>query len=429
MTGPESPEGTPRPHAWRPVLYLAMAVLAAGGLLAGLLLVRRPHRPAPAAPVQVASAPSSIAPVPAPANAPAVMTAAPRILSWEGISVRPYRGKYRGDYPAQRAAAGLERDLADAIKDLKDGAGLYPTAADRIAFEPRDTSECAFKGPYGIEGPREGPLLVAVPIEPLMLNWYPPRRVLAAALAEAVLTREAPGFATAPPWLRHGMALHLSKLGEFVERRQVLEDQDSPILQIGPLAESGASSWVNGYWAFRSLVGRRGDAAVTGLADALRFHPDWREALRGSGEPPEGFESAYRAWAAAHARHLAANREEFLDMVGLLRREREGEALPRLEAFVRENPLDLYAGDARYFHAYALYRTGEYDKALREFTDLLNNAPYSTSLQGKAHFFLGRCYQVLNYPPLAQEQYTIARTDPGSALLGQLASGRLQEVQ
>jgi tetratricopeptide (TPR) repeat protein len=344
--------------------------------------------------------------------------------------VKPYRGKFQGEYPIQKATSALERDLMDAIKDLKDNFGLFPTAADRVVFEPRDTSECAFKGPYGIEaGAAGGPMRVDIPMEPLVLGWYPARRVMAAALAEAVLTREAPGYASAPPWLRHGLALHLSRFGEFVERRYLLQSADSPLHKVRALEEAGDDSWTAGYWALRSLAGRRGDAGVKALADALRQKADWREALRSAGETPEQMDSTYRTWAKAHLRDITANREEFLDMVGLLRREREKEVLPRFEAFTREHPLDLYAGDSRYYHAYALYRTGAYDLAVRAFTDLLFNDPTSTSMQGKAHFFLGRCYQILNYPPLAEEQYLLARADPGSALLAQLATARLEEVR
>jgi TolA-binding protein len=225
------------------------------------------------------------------------------------------------------------------------------------------------------------------------------------------------------------MALYLSRFGEFVERRALLEEEGPVLRKVRSLAESGDDAWVMGYWAFRSQAGRRGEASVTALADALRFAPDWSQALRSAGEEPAAFESAARSWATAHLRGLCANREEFLDMVGLLRREEEGLALRRLDAFVRERPLDIYAGDARYFHAYALYRTGEYDRAIRAFTDLLHNAPYSTTKQGKAHFFMGRCYQVLRYAPLAQEQYQLSRMDPGSPLLTQMAEARLEEVR
>lgn len=344
--------------------------------------------------------------------------------------MRPYRGKFAGDYAVQKVTAGLEQDLMDALKDLKDGTGLFPTAADRVTFEPRDTSECSFRGPYGVEGGEaEGTFRVVMAVEPLVLQWYPSRKLLASALAEAILTREAPGFADSPPWLRHGMALYLSRFGEFVERRALLEAEGPALRKVRPLAESGDDPWVMGYWAFRSLAGRRGEAAVTAFADALRFAPDWPQALRATGEEPAALESSARMWSSAHLRDLCANREEFLDMVSLLRREEEGAALSRLDAFVRERPLDLYAGDARYFHAYALYRKGEYDRAIRAFTDLLHNAPHSTTKQGKAHFFLGRCYQALRYAPLAQEQYQLARMDPGSPLLAQMAAARLEEVR
>jgi TolA-binding protein len=118
-----------------------------------------------------------------------------------------------------------------------------------------------------------------------------------------------------------------------------------------------------------------------------------------------------------------------LDAVALLRLQKESQAMPVLEALVRNRPLDVYAGDAKYFLNYARFREGDYEEAINGFTDLLVNAPGSTTWQGKAHYFLGRSYQLSGYWPLAIREFMLASLEPDSATLRKLARQRLAEVE
>ena len=427
-------------------LKMALVILAAGALLAvvAIVLARsfypqlssfwREDAPLPRGPV-VQNAPvdaPSVKPATAAIPPPAPEAEAPRELSWRGLEFRPYSGKSARLYGTKKLLAEAEQNLIDSVKELKDGSGLFPSASNRVSFIYRDFSDCDFRGPYRVTlNPGAGggtpAATVEIPIEPQVLEWYPPRKLISSALVEAILSQEAPGYKSAPAWLRHGLALYFSGLGPLVEQRELLLMDSQPISKSVPLEESGDDSWVVGYWAVRALAGKKGPEGVKSVVDNLRFSGDLGKAFEAVGETRESVQVGYRSWVKGYLSEAGANRDAYLDMVGLLRREEDPAALKAVQIFLREHPVDLYAGDCRYYLGYSLYRLGRYDEAIRAFTDLLMNYPHSTTKQGKAHFFMGRCYHTLNYKPLAEEQYRLAAIDPSSHLLSRMAAGRLKE--
>jgi len=416
---------------WRFLFFLLLGLLALGALLGALawknradlarLVVEEPEAPRP----RPARPEPAVPPAPA---VPAPAVPAPRSLSWEGLRVRPYEGRLAADIEAMRRMGDLDQLLLDAVKDLKDGPGLFPSASDRAEFVPLDYAACTFREPFALRPAPGGGARVEFAAEPVVLGWWPARALLAAALCRVILEKEAPGFAAAPEWFKAGAVLHLTDLGEVYETRQLLESQKPPLQRVGPLADGLPETWLCGYWAFEAFRARRGDAAVKAVLGAMRTG-DWRAGLQAGGESPEEFERGYRAWVVSYLKDRTAGREAFLDAVTLLRRRREAEAAPLLAAFVKERPLDLYAGEARYYLAYARYRLGEYDEAARGFADLLVNAPQTTSFQSKAHFFAGRCYQLQGYGPMASPEYAIAAFEPANPLLVRLAQQRLESLQ
>jgi|WetSurMetagenome_2_1015567.scaffolds.fasta_scaffold17641_4 TolA-binding protein len=352
-----------------------------------------------------------------------------KVLSWDGLSVRPCTAEIRLDPLVRPVLGRLDQTLLDAVKDLKDASGLFPVSDDRVVFEPISRKEASFKEPYAVLQEREG-VRVELPMEPIVLDWWPARTVMASALAEAVLIQAAPRYAEAPSWLRHGMALYLSKFGDAFAARTILESSLPPPQLVRALDEAGNLAWTDGYWAVRALSARSGDEAVKRWAQEMFEGRPWAEALQtAAGETRQDFEAKYRSWTTAQLRDLCANRQDLTEAVALLRLQRESEAIPGLEAFVRNRPLDLYAGDARYYLGYARFREGDYREATNGLTDLLVNAPASTTMQGKAHYFLGRCYQLSGYRPLAVKEYMAAAIDPDSPLLQRLAREHLAEVQ
>jgi tetratricopeptide (TPR) repeat protein len=226
------------------------------------------------------------------------------------------------------------------------------------------------------------------------------------------------------------MALHLSGFGATYARRALLESDRPPLQLVRPVAEAGDLAWLDGYFAVRALSARKGNEAVLAWADAMRSGKGWEEALQAAASESFGsFDEQYRAWTTAPLKELSANRQVYLDAIGLLRHQKEPEAVPILEAFVAERPLDLYAGNARYYLYYAKYRLGEYEPAIDGFTDLLVNASATTTFQSKAHYFLGRSYQLAGYAPVAAGEYRTAGLEPDNPLLIKLVQQRLKEVQ
>lgn len=424
---------------WRRGLLITLTAAALCAAITGAILygLRRDLWPRSAAP----SDPRGLArkvPLGAMGSPPPQAPAAPeaparppraKIVSWEGLSVEPCVSDLRMDLMARRTLDHLDQDLLDAVKDLKDASGLFPVSENRVAIVPVARGEMAFREAYATSLAKNT-ARVQLPLEPLVLGWWPIRSALASALAEAILLQDVPRYAEAPRWLKHGIALHLSRFGQEYADRALLETPLAPPQLVRPLDEAGDLAWLDGYWAVKALSARSGDEAVKRWVQGMFEGLTWKEALQSAaGETPQAFEEKYRAWTAAYLRDRCANRQELLDAVALLRLQKESQALPALDTLVRNRPLDLYAGNAKYFLNYARFREGDYREAINGFTDLLVNAPASTSWQGKAHYFLGRSYQLSGYWPLAIKEFMLASLDPDSALLRKLAKERLAEVE
>jgi len=373
--------------------------------------------------------PVRTAPTPNPSAAQAPQEAAPRTLSLDGLRVERYAGEQAQNPALHKSLQSLEADFLDSVKDLKDGCGLYPTAADKVVLVPRPKSECLFPEAFQVTL-QDGGARLEVPVEPLALGWWDTRQLLAAGLAASILLQEARPYAQAPSWVRYGLALELSGLGKTYAQRVLLESDKPPLQLVRPLSEAGDFAWPDGYWAVRALSARKGNEAVLAWIEGMRSGKAWDEALLAASlESLDVFDEQYRAWSTAHLKELTANRQVYLDAVNLLREQKEQQAVPLLDAFVAGYPLDLYAGNARYFLNYARFRLGEYEPAIDGFTDLVNNASATTDFQGKAHYFLGRAYQLAGYSPVAAGEFRTASLEPENSLLVKLAQQRLKETQ
>jgi hypothetical protein len=385
----------------------------------------RPEPETPSRRVPPSRAPSnepSLPPAPAP-------PAGPRVLSLEGLKIDSSAGDLASEPPVRRTVEQMESDLTGAVKDLKDACGLYPTASDKIRVTLLPKADCLFSEAFQVSL-AEGGARLDLPLEPLVLKWWTPRQALAAGLAASILLQEMPRYDQAPSWLRYGLALHLSGLGETLARRTILQSERPPLQLVRPLSEAGDLTWVDGYWAVKAFSARRGNETVLAWIEGLRADMPWEEALKTcGGETFREFDAKYQEWAQAYLKGSCVNRQDFLDAVALLRRQREQEALPLLTAMVAENPLDLYSGDARYFLNYARYRQGDYEAAIDGFSDLLTNHAPTTSYQGKAHYFLARSYQLAGYAPVSAAEYLLAALEPDNPLLVKLAQQRLKEIE
>jgi len=406
----------------------AAVVLAGAGLLAGILLWRDDLRwlAAPEPPA-VRFRPPIRTPAPPPLPSEPSPPPVPRVLSVKGLTVQPCPPPLGAVPEVRRTLETLDEDLAGAVKDLKDGAGLFPAAENTFDVLPRPAAACAFAEPFEVR--RQGGRWVAeVPTEPLVLGWWERRSLLTAALAWALLGQEVPAFSEAPLWFRAGASLHLGGFAQAYLSRRILESE-APLLLAGPL-EGEEGAWTKGVLALEALEARKGPRALRRWINLLHAgRPFWEALAEAAGESREAFEEGYRTFGAERLKALTASRGEFQEAVALLRQGKDGAALERLRAFVEERPLDLYAGDAAYYLNYARVRRGAYREAVLGFTDLLVNRPASTHLQGKAHYFLGRAYQLDGYGPLALAEYRLAALSPDSELLRKAAAQRRKELE
>lgn len=383
------------------------------------LTPRTPKKPAPAAPAEIPPAVEA-KPSPAPGKKP---------LSIENIRILPYEGKQGGFLPVINAVSGLDGSLSSAARILGAGGSVFPTAGDRIEIVPVDASRVSPDAPYETARGTDGtPARVLVPVEPLALKFYPSDELLSAALADSILSSRSRAFADSPEFIRRGLALYVSGFGDYFEKRFILITDRDPSQMVLPLTDTSSFAWADGYWAMKALRDLRGDEGVASLISGLTAGKDWKEALgSASGGTFDDFQDHYRKFAVNYLSVLTVNRQKFKKAVGLLRELDEKEGRIQLNDFARNLPTDLYAGDARYYLCYSEYRLGNSQKAIDGLLDLLNNSPYSTASQGKAHYFLGRSYELKGFRSLALMEYRLACLEDNE-LLRKACGLRLKEM-
>ncbi|HQO21353.1 MAG TPA: hypothetical protein PLA03_13515, partial [Acidobacteriota bacterium] len=324
--------------------------------------------------------------------------------------------------------SGLSNSLSSSARLLGAGGSAFPSAEDRIEIVPVDSGRLSAPAPYEvIPGAKGAPYRILVPVEQLALRHYPTEELVASALAEAIMTSRSRSFAEAPEFLRHGLALYLSGFGDYYERRFILlTDRDAPQMVL-PLSDTSSYAWANGFLAIKALRDGRGAEGVTFLADALENGEGWKPTLESAcGGSFDAFQDVYRAYALNYLSSVMANRPAFRKAVQPLREISEKEAYAALRDFVKNHPSDLYAGEARYYTHYAEYRLGRTREAIDGFLDLLNNAPFTTASQGKAHYFLGRSYEARKFGALALTEYRLCELDDNH-LLKEAVKKRLKE--
>ncbi|HNQ77939.1 MAG TPA: hypothetical protein PKJ37_07960 [Acidobacteriota bacterium] len=372
--------------------------------------------------------PEPHAPLPQPVKVPAPPVS--RTLSIENIRVLPYEGVNGGFLPVINGVSGLSNSLSSSARLLGAGGLAFPSAEDRIEIVPVDSGRLSSPAPYEVvQGVNGAPSRILVPVEQLALRHYPSEELLASALAETIMTRRSRSFAEAPEFLRHGLALYLSGFGDYYERRFILlTDREAPQMVL-PLSDTSSYAWADGFWAIRALRDQRGAESVRLLVNSLEGGESWKPALESAcGTSFDAFQDAYRAFVLNYLSSVMANRPAFKKAVRPLRETNEKEAYAALLDFVRNHPSDLYAGEARYYTHYAEYRLGKAREAIDGFLDLLNNAPFTTASQGKAHYFLGRSYELRKYGTLALIEYRLASLED-NGLLGKAVDKRLKELE
>ncbi len=366
--------------------------------------------------------------IPPPVKVPAAPVK--RALSIENIRVLPYEGANGGFLPVINGVSGLSNAVSSSSRMLGAGNLVFPTSEDRIEILPVDSSRMSSPAPYEVVRVEEGsPARVLIPVEQLALRYYPTEELLASAMAEAIMTKRSRSFADSPEFLRHGLALYLSGFGDSFERRFILlSDREAPQMVL-PLSDTSSFAWADGLWAMRALRDARGEEGMGSFVNLIMEGREWRAALDSSfGKGFDAFQDVYRTFAVNYLSSLMVNRPAFRKAVQPLRETDEPEAYPALRSFVKDHPTDLYSGEARYYMHYAEYRLGKTREAIDGFLDLLNNDPHSTASQGKAHYFLGRAYEIRKYATLALIEYRLGSLEDND-LLKKAVDKRLKEME
>ncbi len=96
--------------------------------------------------------------------------------------------------------------------------------------------------------------------------------------------------------------------------------------------------------------------------------------------------------------------------------------------FRQEPSFRSLRGRGPLLHSLRGIQAGKAREAIDGFLDLLNNAPFTTASQGKAHYFLGRSYELRKYGTLALIEYRLASLED-NGLLGKAVDKRLKELE
>jgi TolA-binding protein len=351
-------------------------------------------------------------------------------VSIENIRFLPYEGESRTFLPVINSISGLESSLPAAIKILGGKNSALPTKEDAIDFVPVDWTRISSEdAPYQvvIQG-NENPVRILLPVEPVSLKYYPLEELTAAALVEALLTKRSRGFADSPEFLKHGISLYISGFGDYYEKRFILKNDREPERMILPLNDNSAFGWANGFWAVKSLRDKKGEEGVTSLLEKLSSGMDYKTAIESTfGSDFNSFQDYYKNYSLTYIASLTENRQTFRKALLLLRELKEEESRALLLDFTKNHPTDIYSGEASYYLNYSYYRLGDYKKANDGFLDLLNNRPFSTASQGKAHYFLGRSYELKGFKTLAVIEYRLSCLEEND-LLRKAAEMRLKEL-
>jgi hypothetical protein len=351
-------------------------------------------------------------------------------VSIENIRILPYEGRQMGFLPVINAVSGLESSLSTSIRILSAKSAVLPSKEDRLDFVPVDSAKLSVDAPYEVVLDGGGSSVkILIPIEALTLRFYPADELIASALVEALLAKQSRAFADSPDFLRHGLALYISGFGDYYEKRFLIRADREPAQMALPLSDSSSSAWADGFWALKALRDKRGDDGVATLLNEIVDGKEYKGALeKAFGADFNAFQDHYKAFSLNYLSVIMTNRPLFKKAVLLLRELKEEECYPILLDFTKNHPTDLYAGEASYYLSYADYRLGNSQKAIDGFLDLLNNRPYSMVSQGKAHYFLGRCYDLKRFRSLAVIEYRLGNLED-SDLLKKASDMRLKELE
>lgn len=349
-------------------------------------------------------------------------------LSIEKISVLPYEGKSADFLPLINANASVETSITTAVKILEESCGIFPTKEDDIKVVLTDSKNITKGYPYDVEENSDGSFTVSLSLQKVLFNSIPVYELVASGIAESLLIKNHKNFIKFPRFFRFGLSASLSGLNKYVEKQEVLEiERDG-----GNFAFSASSETqrpvLNGIFLVDFLTENCGSGAPKDLLPYFSEETDFLKFLEKSAKFSFGeIEQNYIRYSKNRYSSFTKLTPHFISIVAQLRNLKEDETLPLLQEFLRTNPTDIHYGEGLYYLGYINYRLGNYSEAEKVFSDLLVNHSYETISHGKAHFFLGRCYQLRGYSSMAIPEYRYALLDENE-LLKKVAEKNIKEM-
>jgi len=348
-------------------------------------------------------------------------------LSIEIISVLPYEGKSADFIPVIKANSSVETSITTAVKILEERSSLFPTKEDEIEIKLTESKNISKGYPYDVVENSDGSFTIYLSLQKVLYNSIPVYELVASGIAESLLTKNNKNFIKFPRFFRFGISASLSGLNKYIEKQEILEIERDGSLSFSASSET-SHPILNGIYLVDFLVENCAGESPKDLLPYFVEETDFIKFLEKSTKFSFGeIEQNYIRYSKNRYSSFTKLTPHFLSIVAQLRNLKEEETLPLLQEFLRTNPTDIHYGEGLYYLGYINYRIGNYSEAEKILNDLLINHSYETVSHGKAHFFLGRCYQLRGYSSLALPEYRYALLGENELLI-KVAEKNIKEM-
>ena len=349
--------------------------------------------------------------------------------STEGIQISGYEGKYGGYEPIMKALEKVEVSIPTSVRILIDNKLFYPTSEDRIIIKLVDRKTLDRNTIYYISSNMDGTIEIGLDAQIVAFNSMPVYEHISSAILESLLEKREKTFLKLPKFARLGFALTLTGLNQYVDGMEVLKMEKNNEKGDFSLISDGSHPLLNGSLLIKFLLDKTNVNSTYELL--LQF-------LEGENYPStlekitltdfSSLVTEYERFCKSYLDKMTEQSSHFFSIISELRQLKEEEAIPKLESFVRHYPLDIHYGETLYYLGWANYRLGNYKEAENIFINLLNNYSFVTISHAKAHYFLGKCYELRGFKTLAYYEYKFASIEDDE-LLRKVISNKMSEFE
>jgi tetratricopeptide (TPR) repeat protein len=349
--------------------------------------------------------------------------------SIEGIQVSGYEGKYGGYEPMMKAVEKVEVSIPTSVRILVDNKLPYPTGEDRIIIKLVDRKTLDKNTIYYISTNMDGTIEIGLDAQSVAFNALPIYEHISSAILEGLLEKREKTFLKLPKFLRLGFAVSLTGLNQYVDGMEILKMEKNNEKSDFSLISDGSHPLLNGSLLIKFLIDK---------ADVNSPYELLSQFLKGENYPStlekvtltdfSSLVTEYERFCKNYVEKMSEQSPHFFSIISELKQLKEEEAISKLESFVRQYPLDIHYGETLYYLGWANYRLGNYKEAENIFINLLNNYSFVTISHGKAHYFLGRTYELRGFKTLAYFEYKFANIEDNE-LLRKVTSNKMSEFE